>query len=193
MGDHCFDNFFILLVVALMFSVYYFYKNIVLGNDSINIFQNENETIQNNQRPTINVLSSEFSENFMNDDNTGGYEGFNIGMSKHEIKSKFGEPDKSISMYIGNVEKYHNIGIHYGIDGTVSSVYIIPETISVSDFKQFHGDPTVETESQLVYDDNPDNGFTVFVNKENNEVQSVENTYQVDEDSLNSMDLNKTN
>jgi predicted SPOUT superfamily RNA methylase MTH1 len=180
-------------VVALMFAGYYFYKNIILGNDSINIFQNENETIQNNQRPTINVLSSEFSENFMNDDNTGGYEGFNIGMTKHEIKSKFGEPNKSVSMDIGNVEKYHNIGIHYGIDGTVSSVYMIPATISVSDFKQFHGDPTVETESQLVYDDNTDNGFTVFVNKENNEVQSIENTYQVDEDSLNSMDLNKTN
>ncbi|MBW0193743.1 MULTISPECIES: hypothetical protein [Staphylococcus] len=109
-------------------------------------------------------------------------------MSKHEIKSKFGEPDNTISMDIGNVEKYHNIGIYYGIDGTVSSVYILPEAISVSDFKQFHGDPTVETEEQLVYDDNSDNGFTIFVNKGNGEVQSIENTYQVDEASLNSMD-----
>lgn len=183
----------ILLVVALMFAGYYFYKNVVLGNGSINIFQSDSETTQNNQQATINVLSSEFSENFMNADNTSGYEGFNIGMSKQEIKSKFGEPDNRISMDIGNIEKYHNIGIYYGIDDTVSSVYILPEAISVSDFKQFHGEPTVETEEKLVYDDNSDNGFTIFVNKENGEVQSIENTYQVDEDSLNSMDLNKIN
>src|SRR5699024_8165996 len=111
----------ILLVVALMFAGYYFYKNVFLGNSSINIFQSDSETTHDNQQATINVLSSEFSENFMNADNTGGYEGFNIGMSKHEIKSKFGEPDNTISMDIGNVEKYHNIGIYYGIDGTVSS------------------------------------------------------------------------
>lgn len=179
---------FIVIVLALLFGGYYFYKNIVLGNGSINIFQNDNETTQNNRQPVVNVLSSDFSENFMNEDNTGGYEGFNIGMSKKEIQSNFGEPSNSISMDIGNVEQYNDIGVYYGIDGTVSSVYVLPEDISVSDFKQFHGDPTVETETQLVYDDNPNNGFTIFINIENGEIQSIENTYQVDEDSLDNME-----
>ncbi|SCT12314.1 zinc-ribbon domain-containing protein [Staphylococcus caeli] len=178
---------FIIIVLALSVGGYYLYKNVVLGNGTINIFQKDNRANQDQQQSVINVLSDEFSENFMNEDNTGGYEGFNIGMSKDDIKEKFGEPNDIVYMGIGEVEKYHNIGIYYGIDGTVSSVYVLPEGVSVSEFKQFHGDPTVETENQLVYDDNPDNGFTILINIANGEIQSIENRYQVDEDSLNNM------
>ncbi|OEL08487.1 zinc-ribbon domain-containing protein [Staphylococcus equorum] len=178
----------IILVLVLLFTGYFFYKNVISNNDANNTFQSTESKSQNNEEVDIKVLSSEFSEDFMNEDNTGGYEGFNLGMSKEDIQQKFGKPSSSTSMDVGNVEKYGNIGIYYGIDDTISSVYVLPEDVSIVDFKHFHGEPTVETDSQLVYDDNSDNSFTIFVNIEDDKVQSIENTFQIDDEALNNME-----
>jgi hypothetical protein len=118
----------------------------------------------------------------MKSDNSDGYDGFNIGMSKDDIKEKFGEPESVDSMDFGEVEKYGDIGVTYDSDDTVSSVYVLPQDVSVSAFKQFHGEPTMESDGQLIYDDNSDNGFTIFINVKDGEVQSIENGYQMDRD-----------
>lgn len=178
----------IILILVLVFTGYFFYKNMISKDDTNNVFQSNKSESQNNKEVDIKVLSSEFSEDFMNEDNTEGYEGFNLGMSKDDIQQEFGKTSSSSSMDIGNVEKYGDIGIYYGIDDTISSVYVLPENVSIVDFKHFHGDPTVETDSQLVYDDNSDNSFTIFVNIEDGKVQSIENTFQIDEEALNNME-----
>ena len=36
----------------------------------------------------------------------------------------------------------------------------------------------------MIYDDNPDNGFTIFINHKDGKIQSVENTFQMDPSSL---------
>lgn len=177
----------VILLSTLFFVTYFFYKNVISDNEAINVFKSDSQNNKNKEQTDVNVLSSNFSENYMNADNTDGYAGINIGMSKNDVKEKFGEPNDSISMDIGNVKKYNNIGVYYGIDKTVSSVYILPENISTTDFKNFHGEPTIETDSQLIYDDNPDNNFTIIINIDGDEIQSIENTYQIDEDTLNNM------
>lgn len=132
----------------------------------------------------VDVLSKEFSENFMNQDNTGGYKGFELGMSPQEIKHKFGNEDGTVELGIGKVHKYGDMGVYYGSDNTVSSVYVLPDNVTVDEFKKVHGEPTKQTDEQMIYDDNPDNGFTIFINHKDGKIQSVENTFQMDTSSL---------
>ncbi|PTE36130.1 hypothetical protein BUZ00_06115 [Staphylococcus gallinarum] len=166
----------LLLLGALIVAGYFLFKNL---NININT-GDSSESNANNQRISINVLSDQFSSDFMKSDNTDGYDGFNIGMSKDDIKEEFGEPESVDSMDFGEVEKYGDIGVTYDSDDTVSSVYVLPQDVSVSAFKQFHGEPTMESDGQLIYDDNSDNGFTIFINVKDGEVQSIENGYQMD-------------
>ncbi|MEB7038648.1 zinc ribbon domain-containing protein [Staphylococcus gallinarum] len=166
----------LLLLGALIVAGYFLFKNL---NININT-GDSSESNANNQRISINVLSDQFSSDFMKSDNSDGYDGFNIGMSKDDIKEEFGEPESVDSMDFGEVEKYGDIGVTYDSDDTVSSVYVLPQDVSVSAFKQFHGEPTMESDGQLIYDDNSDNGFTIFINVKDGEVQSIENGYQMD-------------
>ncbi|MCD8918937.1 zinc-ribbon domain-containing protein [Staphylococcus gallinarum] len=168
----------LLLLGALIVAGYFLFKNL---NININT-GDSSESNAKNQRISINVLSDQFSSDFMKSDNSDGYDGFNIGMSKDDIKEEFGEPESVDSMDFGDVEKYGDIGVTYDSDDTVSSVYVLPQDVSVSAFKQFHGEPTMESDDQLIYDDNSDNGFTIFVNVKDGEVQSIENGYQIDRD-----------
>lgn len=168
----------LLLLGALIVAGYFLFKNL---NININT-GDSSESNANNQRISINVLSDQFSSDFMKSDNSDGYDGFNIGMSKDDIKEEFGEPESVDSMDFGEVEKYGDIGVTYDSDDTVSSVYVLPQDVSVSAFKQFHGEPTMESDGQLIYDDNSDNGFTIFINVKDGEVQSIENGYQMDRD-----------
>lgn len=166
----------IILLGALIVGGYFLFKNL-----NININNGDSsESNANNQRISINVLSDQFSSDFMKSDNTEGYDGFNVGMSKNDIKEEFGEPENVESMDFGEVEKYGDIGVVYDSDSTVSSVYVLPEDISVNAFKQFHGEPTMQSKDQLIYDDNTDNGFTIFINVKDGEIQSIENGYQMD-------------
>lgn len=166
----------LILLSALIFAGYFLLKNL---NININNSNNSESSISN-QRVSVNVLSNQFSTDFMKHDNTEGYDGFNIGMSKDTIKEEFGEPESVFSTDFGDVEKYGDIGITYDGDNTVSNVYVMPQDLSVNAFKQFHGEPTMESDNQLIYDDNTDNGFTIFVNIKDGSVQSIENGYQID-------------
>ncbi|MCD8820463.1 zinc ribbon domain-containing protein [Staphylococcus gallinarum] len=168
----------LLLLGALIVAGYFLFKNLNININTVD----SSESNANNQRISINVLSDQFSSDFMKSDNSDGYDGFNIGMSKDDIKEEFGEPESVDSMDFGEVEKYGDIGVTYDSDDTVSSVYVLPQDVSVSAFKQFHGEPTMESDGQLIYDDNSDNGFTIFINVKDGEVQSIENGYQMDRD-----------
>ena len=74
---------------------------------------------------------------FMNQENTGGYKGFELGMSPEEIKHKFGNEDGTVELGIGKVHKYGDMGVYYGSDNTVSSVYVLPDNVTVDEFKKY--------------------------------------------------------
>ena len=164
----------IILLGALFFAGIKLYQT--FNESSISDFQDGNS---NSQKNKINILSSDFNEQFMKKDNTFGFNGFNLGMSKNEVEKKFGEAQAVINLDIGEVYKYDNIGVYYGIDNTISTVYVLPTSLTVEDFVEFHGEPKFETEDQLIYDDNPNNGFSIIVNTRNGMVDSIENTYQI--------------
>lgn len=148
------------------------------------MYVNKGQVKHESNAHQIDVLSTQFSDHFMNQDNTSGYDGFELGMTSKEIENKFGKADKTIDLPIGKVYQYGNMGVYYGASGDVSSVYVIPNNVSVSAFKEVHGEPTVQTNDQMIYDDNPDNGFTIFINYKHNQITSIENTYQIDSNSM---------
>ncbi|MCD8915463.1 zinc ribbon domain-containing protein [Staphylococcus simulans] len=166
----------IILIASICFAFYYLKNN------------NDHSNQGGNHANKVDVLSTDFSRNFMNQENTGGYKGFNLGMTPNEIENRFGKEDKTITLDIGDVHQYGNMGVYFGSNDTVSSVYVIPNNVTVDEFKDFHGEPTVQSDEQMIYDDNPDNDFSIFISHNNGKIISIENTFQIDQLSLNNFE-----
>lgn len=173
----------LLLISVLSYGVYKVYT-IYNSSDSSKL-TNSNERAQqtNSQRngPTINVLSDNFSSNFMNEDKRNGYGEINIGMNKSEVESKFGGSENSLIIAGVNTEKYGNIAVHY-VNDIVDRYFITPDNININEYENFHGNSTMKaSEGGVIYDDNAYNSFTIKVfTDENGQIIGIENVDQIE-------------
>lgn len=178
---------FLILIAGLLFGAYkLFWDN---DNSKLNIFNNshQNDNSKSNSSstgvsPSIDILTKSFNSSFLNEDNRNGYEGVNIGMSKDEIINKFGSSDGEITIAGATVEKYGNIAVHYD-NGVVDRYFVVPSNdISIQQYTSYHGEETMKAdEGGLIYDDNPNNAFTikVYVNEYGN-VTGIESVHQIE-------------
>ncbi|MGW7930372.1 zinc-ribbon domain-containing protein [Staphylococcus xylosus] len=178
---------FLILIAGLLFGAYkLFWDN---DNSKLNIFNNshQNDNSKSNSSstgvsPSIDILTKSFNSSFLNEDNRNGYEGVNIGMSKDEIINKFGSSDGEITIAGATVEKYGNIAVHYD-NGVVDRYFVVPSNdISIQQYTSYHGEETMKAdEGGLIYDDNPNNAFTikVYVNEYGN-VTGIESVNQIE-------------
>lgn len=178
---------FLILIAGLLFGAYkLFWDN---DNSKLNIFNNshQNGNSKSNSSstgvsPSIDILTKSFNSSFLNEDNRNGYEGVNIGMSKDEIINKFGSSDGEITIAGATVEKYGNIAVHYD-NGVVDRYFVVPSNdISIQQYTSYHGEETMKAdEGGLIYDDNPNNAFTikVYVNAYGN-VTGIESVNQIE-------------
>ncbi|MBM6637834.1 zinc-ribbon domain-containing protein [Staphylococcus xylosus] len=178
---------FLILIAGLLFGAYkLFWDN---DNSKLNIFNNshQNDNLKSNSSstgvsPSIDILTKSFNSSFLNEDNRNGYEGVNIGMSKDEIINKFGSSDGEITIAGATVEKYGNIAVHYD-NGVVDRYFVVPSNdISIQQYTSYHGEETMKAdEGGLIYDDNPNNAFTikVYVNEYGN-VTGIESVNQIE-------------
>ncbi|MEB7755823.1 zinc-ribbon domain-containing protein [Staphylococcus xylosus] len=178
---------FLILIAGLLFGAYkLFWDN---DNSKLNIFNNshQNGNSKSNSSstgvsPSIDILTKRFNSSFLNEDNRNGYEGVNIGMSKDEIINKFGSSDGEITIAGATVEKYGNIAVHYD-NGVVDRYFVVPSNdISIQQYTSYHGEETMKAdEGGLIYDDNPNNAFTikVYVNEYGN-VTGIESVNQIE-------------
>ncbi|MGW7797837.1 zinc-ribbon domain-containing protein [Staphylococcus xylosus] len=178
---------FLILIAGLLFGAYkLFWDN---DNSKLNIFNNshQNGNSKSNSSstgvsPSIDILTKSFNSSFLNEDNRNGYEGVNIGMSKDEIINKFGSSDGEITLAGATVEKYGNIAVHYD-NGVVDRYFVVPSNdISIQQYTSYHGEETMKAdEGGLIYDDNPNNAFTikVYVNEYGN-VTGIESVNQIE-------------
>lgn len=178
---------FLILIAGLLFGAYkLFWDN---DNSKLNIFNNslQNGNSKSNSSstgvsPSIDILTKSFNSSFLNEDNRNGYEGVNIGMSKDEIINKFGSSDGEITIAGATVEKYGNIAVHYD-NGVVDRYFVVPSNdISIQQYTSYHGEETMKAdEGGLIYDDNPNNAFTikVYVNEYGN-VTGIESVNQIE-------------
>lgn len=194
---------FLLLLAGLLFGAYkLFWENDTSSNGTNNSSINGNDTqgddSQNNEdvdgAPTIDVLTDTFNTTFMNQDNRSGYGFIRIGMNKDEVENKFGQPNDSVIIAGTSASQYGSIAVHYNHD-IVERYFIVPSNdITVYQFINQHGDPTMKAdEGGIVYDDNADNDFTVkvFVD-ENSKVEGIESVEQIERtDSSDESDSNE--
>ena len=178
---------FLILIAGLLFGAYkLFWDN---DNSKLNIFNNshQNGNSKSNSSstgvsPSIDILTKSFNSSFLNEDNRNGYEDVNIGMSKDEIINKFGSSDGEITIAGAKVEKYGNIAVHYD-NGVVDRYFVVPSNdISIQQYTSYHGEETMKAdEGGLIYDDNPNNAFTikVYVNEYGN-VTGIESVNQIE-------------
>ncbi|WP_436963258.1 hypothetical protein [Staphylococcus xylosus] len=178
---------FLILIAGLLFGAYkLFWDN---DNSKLNIFNNNHQTGNSKSNssstgvsPSIDILTKSFNSSFLNEDNRNGYGGVNIGMSKDEIINKFGSSDGEITIAGATVEKYGNIAVHYD-NGVVDRYFVVPSNdISIQQYTSYHGEETMKAdEGGLIYDDNPNNAFTikVYVNEYGN-VTGIESVNQIE-------------
>lgn len=178
---------FLILIAGLLFGAYkLFWDN---DNSKLNIFNNshQNGNSKSNSSstgvsPSIDILTKSFNSSFLNEDNRNGYEGVNIGMSKDEIINKFGSSDGERTIAGATVETHGNIAVHYD-NGVVDRYFVVPSNdISIQQYTSYHGEETMKAdEGGLIYDDNPNNSFTikVYVNEYGN-VTGIESVNQIE-------------
>ncbi len=187
---------FLILVAGLLFGAYkLFWDN---GSSDSNIFNNspQSSNSKSNSRnlanaPSIDILTKSFNSNFLNEDNRQGYEGVKIGMNKDDISNSFGPSDDEITVAGTTAEKHGNIAVHYDND-IVDRYYVVSSNdISIQQYTSYHGEATMKAdEGGLIYDDNPDNAFTikVYVNEYGN-VTGIESVDQIARDDSSSGDV----
>ncbi|REH77191.1 hypothetical protein DOS80_05675 [Staphylococcus felis] len=166
---------FIVLILGLLFGVYQ-----LLGKNDVPI-TNQKSTTSSYETPTINVLSAQFSAQFMHQDRRNGYDGVQLGMSRNQIESDYGEPEETLHIAGVSAEKYGDIAVNYEND-RVHRYFVVPENTSVYQYENYHGTPTMKAdEGGLIYDDQPNNDFTIKVYvDEKVQVIGIENANQID-------------
>ncbi|UXR82615.1 zinc-ribbon domain-containing protein [Staphylococcus sp. IVB6214] len=134
-----------------------------------------NEQQRAERLTTIDVLSDSFSANFMNEPHVGGYNGVDVGMTRHQVELSTGQSTGTVQLRDKRLIRYNNIGVLYGADNKVISVYVTPDNVTTQAFTNFHGDPKIGGASPMLYDNNPNNGFSIYVHTRNGYVVAVEN------------------
>lgn len=149
--------------------------------------------IEEDGLPSMDVLTESFNTDFMNEDHREGFTSISLGMSKSEVKSKFGEPNETVTVAGISAERYGSIAVHYDNE-TVDRYFIVPENdTTVYQFTSQHGEPTMKAdEGGIVYDDNPHNAFSIKVYvDESGKVTGIENAEAVPRSDVDSSDDNE--
>ena len=106
----------VMLLVALTLSIKSLYDNIHTN------YKGSNQSAQNEKfkqekktkykLPKINVLSQQFSENFMNSDVRNHYMHISKGMDKHKVETYFGDSEKTIQIANMKAHKYGDMAFY---------------------------------------------------------------------------------
>lgn len=174
---------FLALVFTLFFGTYSFIKNNVNFNidHSHSTKNKEQSDSEPKNAPKINVLSSEFSNDFMHIDKRNGYYGISKGMTKKEVEKKLGHTKHIIPIASVKTHKYGSIATYYNNDDKVERIFVVPHNMSIHKFESYHGQATISyNQSGKVYDGNPNNSFSVkvFTNKDD-KITGIENVDQI--------------
>ncbi|MDG0821160.1 MAG: hypothetical protein L0L09_06170 [Staphylococcus equorum] len=172
-----------LLIIALIVAGTFLYQSLnsnYKGTNQVSQSNEYNKEKRNVHPPKIDVLAQQFSTDFMNRDTRHGYHKVSKGMHKDKIEAEFGKSEKTMNIAGVKVVKYGDIGVHY-TNHKVSRFFIMPEDVNVQQFRQVHGTRTINyEENTMIYDDNPNNKFSVKVYVgQNGEIKGIESIDQV--------------
>ncbi|MES3713292.1 hypothetical protein ABC762_06275 [Staphylococcus ureilyticus] len=174
----------VMLLVALTLSIKSLYDNIHTN------YKGSNQSAQNEKfkqekktkykLPKINVLSQQFSENFMNSDVRNHYMHISKGMDKHKVETYFGDSEKTIQIANMKAHKYGDMAFLFK-NNKVQRIFVVPDNVTIESFSQVHGYRVYNNHNgTMIYDDNPSNHFSVKVYFDSNKkVKAIENIDQV--------------
>src|SRR5699024_8902396 len=170
------------LLIALIVAGTFLYQSINSDykGSNYNAEKKDSKKERNNGTPPkIDVLSQQFSTEFMNNDVRHGYHKVKKGEHKDSVEEKFGESQKEIEVAGANAIQYGDIAVHFN-NQKVDRFFIIPNNITLQQFIQVHGTRTINyNEGTMIYDDNPNNKFSVKVYIGNDgKINGVESTDQ---------------
>lgn len=174
---------FVLLIAALLYGAYYTYNHYISDEQSHQTTQSQqsNESDQNRDQstgPSIDVFSDDFDQGYMKSASTSGYRGVYNGMTREEVEDKFGTSNGSVESLKWSYETYGDLAVAYD-DNEVVSVGVAPNHISEDQFLSMYNEPDDRNSSQLIYDSNKDNDFSVLANVKNGDVTVIENVNQI--------------
>ncbi|MFC3612006.1 Predicted membrane protein [Staphylococcus piscifermentans] len=146
--------------------------------------QNQSNTNKESELPetqpvSVDVNSDSFSENYMNSDNSNGYEGFYIGDSKDSIEKSHGKPEGTMDINGNEAHLYGNMAVSYDNNDQVDHVYVVPSDMTTDAFTDFHNTPNEKRGDTWYYDKNKDNSYTIKVYTDGSDVKAIENIEQI--------------
>ena len=126
----------------------------------------------------VNVLSPEFSAQYMNVNRIEGYQGFKLNQTRDQIEQQFGKAEKTFKVDDLKVHQYGDIGVSYSND-RVNHVLVTPNNVSNHAFIVVHNRPDAEHGHYWYYDKNNQNGYTIKVYVKDGHIIAIENIPQI--------------
>lgn len=137
------------------------------------------ETRQNTQTVHIDVLSYDFSQDFMHSDRIDGYQNFHIGEIRKDVEQTHGPPQKTVQIDGHKAESYGNIAVSYNTQHQVEHIYVTPKQVTTSQFIGVHQAPDTTDGDIWYYDNRQDNPYTIKVYTQSDQIIAIENIPQI--------------
>lgn len=138
------------------------------------------ETRQNTQMVHIDVLSYDFSQDFMHSDRIDGYQNFHIGEIRKDVEATHGPPQKAVQIDGHDADSYGDLAVSYNAQHHVEHIYVTPQQVTTSQFIGIHQAPDMTDGDIWYYDSRQDNPYTIKVYTQNDQIIAIENIPQIE-------------
>nr|WP_263314092.1 hypothetical protein [Mammaliicoccus sp. Marseille-Q6498] len=146
---------------------------------------NKKDKNNNASGPEIDILSQDFSDNYMNANHVNGYGGLMKSMNKKSVEEHFGNEDEVRNFLGREGHVYGNFMVMYylGNDNPIEQFSIVPKNdVTYREFVDFHGEPTQDLRTSqghsfVIYNKTNHNGYQIAVytsgNDDDDEIQYI--------------------
>ncbi|MEJ7542344.1 hypothetical protein [Staphylococcus intermedius] len=172
--------FIILIIISVVGAMIYGGYRLSQFDFQFNMAQNHTtKHHQDTQTVQVDVLSYDFSQDFMHSDRIDGYQNFHIGETRKDVEATHGPPEKTVEIDGRDAASYGDLAISYNAQHQIEHIYVTPHQVSTSQFISFHQAPNVTDGNIWYYDSRQDNPYTIKVYTQNDQVIAIENIPQI--------------
>ncbi|EGQ3106004.1 hypothetical protein KXP78_000545 [Staphylococcus pseudintermedius] len=171
----------LLIIIALGGMIYGGYR-LSQVKLHLNTTDNQATTTQSEQNTAtvyLDVLSYDFSQDFMHSDHIDGYQDFHIGETRKDVEATHGPPEKTVEIDGRDAASYGDLAVSYNAQHQVEHIYVTPHQVTTAQFIDVHQAPNMTDGNIWYYDSRQDNPYTIKVYTQNDQVIAIENIPQI--------------
>lgn len=138
------------------------------SNDQDSDSDGQSDSASSESEKYVNINDDGFHDDYFYNNYVDGYGPVYIGMTLSELENKLGNRTNTKDLLTGRHDIYGNYAVVLS-DNKVISYAIVPDSpVPSSQLKQVFGTPTYESSSEYIFDSNKNNGFAIYVERDEN-------------------------